>query len=801
MRSHAQAVVIGGGVVGASVLYHLAKLGWTETVLIERRELTAGSTWHAAAGFHAINGDPVMASLQKYTIGLYEGLEEESGQAVGLHMTGGIQIAGTPERWEFLRAAWARNRMLGLQSELLTPAEIQAMAPIVDTSRVIGGLYDPDEGHLDPYGTTHAYARVARKLGAQISLDNRVLELIPRAEGGWTVVTENGTVTADHVVNAGGLWADRVGRMAGVDLPVAALEHHYLITDTIPEIAAMDRELPILVDLEGYTYARQEHQGMLLGVYELNPKHWNVDGVPWDFGIELIPEDLDRIAEELGAGFSRYPCLEEAGIKRWVNGAFTFTPDGNPLVGPVPGAPGFWCACGVMAGFSQGGGVGLALAEWMVSGEPQRDVLALDVARYGPYATRSYTLDKTAEFYAKRFVLSYPNEFWPAARPLKTSPLYDRHKAANAVFGVSYGLEMPMWFAPAGTPAEETPTFQRSNAFEPVAAEMKAVREAAGAIDAGAFAKYEISGPKAAAFLDTILAAKLPMPGRARLAPMLSAGGRLMGDLTVHCLAEDRFLIFGSGYLQAFHMRWFADRAPADGVTIRNLSDDWGGIAVAGPKAVDILADLTAFDIRGMKFMDAVEADLGFAPALIARISVTGERGYEIYLPGVYVTALHDRLHAAGAAHGLREIGYAALNGLRLEKAFGIWSREFTPDYTPAMCGLDRFVAYDKPGFIGRDAALADRAATPPRRLVPLAVAATDADPLGFEPVWSDGRMVGFTTSGGYGHTVGRSLALAYLDTDLAADAPLSVSVVGEERPAERLAEPAYDPQGLRMRG
>lgn len=802
MRSHSQAIVIGGGVVGASVLYHLAKLGWTETLLIERKELTAGSTWHAAAGFHAINGDPTMAALQAYTIKLYKEIEEASGQPTGIHMPGGISLAGTPERWEFLRATWARNRMLGLESELLTPEEVKKLAPIVDTSTVIGGLYDPDEGHLDPYGTTHAYAKGARAKGAQISLNNRVLELHRRPEGGWSVVTEKGTVTCDHLVNAGGLWADRVGRMAGLELPVAALEHHYLITETIPEIAAMDHELPMVVDLEGYTYARQEHQGLLLGVYELNPKHWNVDGVPWEFGLELIPEDIDRIESELAVGFARYPCLETAGIKKWVNGAFTFTPDGNPLVGPVPGMPDFWCACGVMAGFSQGGGVGLALAEWMVAGEPGRDVAALDVARYGDYASRPYVLERTAEFYAKRFVLSYPNEVWPAGRAHKTSPLYAAQKAANGVFGVSDGLEIPLWFQTPGEEPVEEPSFRRSNAFDRVADEVAAVRERVGMVDAQSFSRYRIEGPNAEAFLNRILASKLPKVGKGGLAPALTSDGRLMGDLTVHRLGEDRFWVFGSGYLQRFHPRWFAQHAPADGVTIENLTDSWGGIAVAGPESRTLLQPLTDLDLDGkaFRFMSVTQTAVANVPCLLARLSVTGELGYELYAPANLVHRLYSALHEAGKALGLKEIGYSAVNSLRLEKAYGIWSREFTPDYKPHQNGFDRFVAYDREGFIGREAALADRDDPKGRVLVPLTIDA-ESDGFGFEPVWSDGKIVGYTTSAGYGHHVKRSLALAYIDRDLPPDAPLTVSIIGEEKPAQRLSGPAYDPSGSRMRG
>jgi dimethylglycine dehydrogenase len=433
MKSHVQVAVVGGGVVGASVLYHLAKLGWSDVILLERKELTAGSTWHAAAGFHALNADPHIAALQGYTIKLYKELQAEGLQDLGLHMTGGINMAGTPERWEWLKAAWALFKTMGMESELVGPEEVKKICPIADVSGIYGGLYDPNEGHLDNYGATQAYARGARKRGAEIVLNNRVLELNPRADGGWDVVSEQGTIRAEHVVNAGGLWAKQVGLMAGVDLPVTPMEHHYLITEEIPEVKALAKELPLAVDMEGFTYLRQEHQGVLLGIYETRPKHWNVEGAPWNYGTELIPEDIDRIAPELEIGFRRYPCLQNAGLKRWVNGAFTFTPDGNPLVGPVPGLKNYWVACGVMAGFSQGGGVGLSLAQWMIEGEPEADIYGMDVARYGDYASnRPYLKAKTGEFYARRFVLTYPNEQLPAGRPVKTSPTHDAMKAEGA---------------------------------------------------------------------------------------------------------------------------------------------------------------------------------------------------------------------------------------------------------------------------------------------------------------------------------------------------------------------------------
>jgi dimethylglycine dehydrogenase len=806
MKSHYRVVVIGGGIVGASVLYHLARLGWHEVALIERRELTAGSTWHAAAGFHAINADPNIAGLQDYTIRLYQELAAETGRDLGLHVTGAVTFAGTPERWAWLQASLALFRSIGLDEvQLIPPDEIRALCPIVDVTGIHGGLWDPNDGYLDPYGTTHAFAAAARARGAEVILRNRVLELHPRADGQWQVVTEGGTITAGHVVNAAGLWAKQVGLMAGVDLPVTPMEHHYLVTEPIPELIGLDRQIPTLVDLEGFTYARQEGKGLLLGVYERNPKHWNVEGAPWDYGIELIPEDIERIEPELAKGFARYPTLNTAGIRRWVNGAFTFTPDGNPLIGPVPGLRNYWCACGVMAGFSQGGGVGLALAQWLVEGEPGADVFGMDIARYGRFAAnRHYLKATTAQFYARRFLLTYPNEQLPAGRPLRTPPAYDRMCREGAQWGVTFGLEVPLYFAPAGVPFVETPTLERSNAFPLVAAECRMVREAVGLLDSSAFARYAVTGPGAEAFLDRLLACRLPGKGQIRLAPMLSRSGRLMGDLTVLAWDDDSFWLMGSYHLRAWHMRWMAEHLPPSGVTLADISDQVTGLALMGPDARALLARLTDVDLANatFPFMHCREMGVSLARARVARLSVSGELGYEINIAASEQRSLYEAVLAAGRDLGLKQVGYRALDSLRIEKSFGIWSREFTWTSTPRMSGLDRFVAFDKGEFIGREAACAERDGPPlPRLLATLEIDAANADASGFEPVWLDGHLVGQVTSGAFGHCCGKSLALAWLDSALVTPGqPLDIDVVGIRRRARVIAPSPVDPAGERMR-
>jgi dimethylglycine dehydrogenase len=802
MKSQYRVVVIGGGVVGTSVLYHLAKFGWTDVALIERSVLTAGSSLHAAGGFHALNADPNIAALQAYTIDLLSEVERESGQSIGMHMTGGITIACAPERWEWLQASYRVFQTMGIEDvRLIGAEEIRHLCPVLSTEGVLGGLSADREGHIDTSGVVHAYAKAARLRGAEVIEHNRVLELKRRPDGHWDVVTEKGTVVADHVVNAAGLWAKQVGRMAGLELPVSPLEHHYLVTEAIPEVAALDRELPLVVDLEGFTYMRQEQKGMLLGIYEIEHKHWNMEGAPWDYGFDLIQEDTDRIADELALGFSRYPCLETAGIKRWVNGAFTFSPDGNPLVGPVRGVPNYWVACGVMAGFLQGGGVGRSLAEWMIHGEPTADVYGMDIARYGDFAAnREYIRQTTGQFYSRRFVMSYPNEQLPAGRPLRTAGAHEAMTAAGAQWGLSWGLEVPLYFAPAGF--QETPTLKRSNAHAIVGEECRSVRDAVGLVDISAFSRYEVSGAGAEAWLDWLLACRLPGPGRAKLAPMLAPNGKLKGDLTLFNWGDGRWWIMGSYYLRQWHMRWFEQHLMPD-VEVRDISDSVVGFALAGPRSRDVLQRLTHQDVshRALGFMACRPLDVGLLRARVGRLSVEGELGYEINCQANEHATLRRALLEAGRALGIAEFGFGAMNSLRLEKSFGIWSREFTQDYRPGETGMDRWIAFDKGDFQGRAAALAEREAGSARTLVTLEVDALDADAGGYEPVWQGGKLVGFVTSGGYGHTVGKSLAMALVRREVAAvGTELKTHIVGVERAARVIAPSPHDPAGARIR-
>src|SRR5579871_2072707 len=494
MKSSAQVVVIGGGVVGASVLFHLTELGWTDVVLVERRELTAGSTWHAAGGMHTLNGDPNVAKLQQYTVGLYREIEQRSGQNCSIHMPGGLMLAGDRERMDWLRMAQARGRYLGMDLEIISAGEAKRMFPLLEEQYFIGALFDRDEGHVDPTGVTRAYAGCARQAGAEIYQHTRVSDLRQRRDGTWDVITDSGEIHAEHIVNAGGLWAREVGRMVGLELPVLAMEHQYLITEDLPQLKGQKEQLHV-IDFEGEIYTRQERGGMLLGTYERAGVPWSPLRTPWDFTQSLLPNDLERIAPSLEVGFEHFPALGEAGIRKVVNGPFTFAPDGNPLVGPIRGLRNFWVACGVMAGFSQGGGVGLALSQWMVEGDPGADIWGMDVARYGDWATLAYTNAKVRENYSRRFRIRFPNEELPAARPLRTTPIYERLEAEHAVFGDYCGLEHPLWFAPSAAQARDEVTFHRNNSHPHVAAECRAVRGGVGLLEISNYGKIEVTGP------------------------------------------------------------------------------------------------------------------------------------------------------------------------------------------------------------------------------------------------------------------------------------------------------------------
>ncbi|MDE0664970.1 MAG: FAD-dependent oxidoreductase [Acidimicrobiaceae bacterium] len=849
MKTDAQVVVIGGGVIGASVLYHLTKAGWSDVVLVERTELTAGSTWHSAGGMHTLNGDPNVARLQRYTMELYAEIERASGQDCGIHMPGGIMLADTPERLDWLRMTHARGRYLGMQTEMVSISEVAEMVPLIDTKYFVGAMLDAHEGHVDPAGVTHAFAKAARHAGAEVYRNCWARAIERRAGGGWRVVVYDtasgedlGTIDCEHVVNCGGLWAREVGRMVGLELPVLAMEHTYLVTEPLDEVIEYNRStgrrLRHMIDFGGELYTRQEGQGMLLGTYEQACLPWAPSETPWDFSMKLLAPDLDRISPSLEVAFAHFPVLATAGIQRVVNGPFTFAPDGNPLIGPVRGLPGYWTACGVMAGLSQCGGVGLSVANWITEGDPGADVWAMDVARFGDYATLAYTSVKVRENYARRFRITFPNEFLAEGRGVQTSPIHDRLVEANAVWGDVFGLESALWFQQEGLEPVEEVTFGRSNAWDRVRAETLAVRAGVGMMETTGFVKFLVSGPGARAWLNRLLAGRIPVPGRMALTPMTNPAGNLVGDLTVACLpaapgrAEgpagtvvggatgnvrdgERFVVFGSGIAERYYERWFDAHLPADGsVSYLTLGAELCGLAIAGPTSRALLEEVTDADVsaHGMRFMAFVEMDAGLAPVWCGRISFTGDLGYELWMPARYQRYVFDLVRQAGEAHGLELFGLHALNSLRLEKGFGSWAREYRPDYDPFEAGLGRFVRMEK-DFIGRDALAAKHGETGPPggspatglRLctwtVDVGTGPDAIDVIGDEPVWHDGEVVGWVTSGGYAHHSEVSVALGYVPAELAdSTGRFEIEIVGTCREAKLVDGCLWDPDGHRMR-
>jgi dimethylglycine dehydrogenase len=803
MKTQARVVVIGGGIVGVSVLYHLAALGWSDAVLLEKHELTSGSTWHAAGGMHTFNGEANISRLQKYTIDLYRDLEAQTGQSCGLHPNGGLMLAANAGELDSLRLICSRARYLGMATEMISVVEAKRLNCLIDPQYFIGALWRADGGHCDPAGTTQAYAAAARAKGASIERHTRVTALCQRPDSSWDVVTDRGTIHAEHVVNCAGLWAREIGRLVGLELPVLAMAHHYLLTEPLPEFEQLEAEIVNTTDYAGEIYVRQEGKGALLGTYEPDGVIWAPLKTPDDFAMQLLPDDLDRLAPSFEVGFRHFPAIGRAGIKTAINGPFTFAPDGNPLVGPVRGLRNFWVACGVMAGFSQAGGIGLVLSHWIAEGDPGQDILSMDVARFGAFATPRYTRLKVPENYSRRFRLAYPNEELPAARPARRTAIYPNLVAAGAVMGANFGLEHALWFAPPGSPARETPTYRRSEAFGPVGDECRAVRAGAGLYETSNYAKYEVCGAGARAFLDRVFASRIPQPGQMRLAPLLNARARIVGDLSIACLSHERFLIFGSGFAEEFHLRWFWAADPPPDASVRSLSSALTGFSITGPQSRELLQGLTDIDLSADAFrlFRVTQTGVGLAPAILSRAGFTGELGYEIWTTPDFQATLYAELLAAGRRFGLRHFGGRALSSLRLEKGYGSFNKDFRPDYTAAETGLDRYIDFSKGHFVGREAALAERQTGPRRRLVLFEVEARDADAVGYESILRDDRAVGYLTSGGYGHCVGKSLALGYVPSELARDGEVfAVDLLGDRCQARLLPAPPYDRDGVRLR-
>jgi len=801
MEKHAKVVIIGGGVVGCSILFHLAKFGLKDCILLERKELTSGSSWHAAGNVHVISNDPNISRLMAYTIRLYKEIEETSGHSVGFKPSGGFYLASNEVWDDYLKRERSKARYMGLDQEFVSLDEIAEKHPLIDPKRYISALWDPIDGEVDPSGVTYAFAKAAKVHGAKYYINTIVEDTKQKKDGTWNVITNKGNINAEIVINAGGLWAREVGHMAGIHLPVQPMEHHYLITESIPEIEAIgnDKRLPVGTDFEGNIYFRQEGKGMLLGTYEQLSTPWKIEGTPMNFGHELLEPKLDNIQDRLTIGFERMPALQKAGIKNIVNGPFTFGPDGSPLIGPVPGLANYWVAVGVMAGFCQGGGVGKCIAEWIIDGEPSIDVWAMDVARFGDYASPQYGTIKSSENYERRFIMTFPNETLPKGRKQKTTSLYDRFISKGAVMGDSFGLESVLWFANGPKDAHEDPTIKRSRSHEYVSNEVKNVRENVGVIEIANFSKHEFQGSDARKFLNYVLAGKIPQPGRIALNPMITPKGKLCGDLTVACLNENKFIVFGSGAVQEMHRRWFEKYLDNYDVIYKNRSDELHGLALSGPKSRQLMQQLVRENIsnENFKFRDVKEIYVAGVPSIVNRISFTGELGYEIYVAPHFLLKLYEELESAGKEFNLKPFGGRALMSMRLEKNWGAWTLDFRPDFTAKESGLDFLIDWNK-NFIGKESTKKDNSNL---KLTPLIIETDDIDVTNNEAVVKNGESIGYITSGGFAHYVGKSIAFSYIDKNiLKSNEKFQVEINGTFYDCSVIKEALYDPKGERMR-
>ena len=801
MNSTARVVVIGGGVVGCSILYHLAKSGWTDVVLLERRELTSGSSWHAAGGLFSITRPNAAAEMHRYTFQVYRELELDYGQPCGFHFTGGLNICRTQDEIDSNAIMQSACRRLGIESHFISFDEVRERAPVLDTTHMVGALWEEMGGHVDPASATQAFAAAARLLGAVIHQRMPVIATNQRTNGSWDVVTESGTIHSEFVVNAAGLWGREVARLAGIELPLMPVEHHYLVTESIGLIEKLDFELPQINDNETGCYARQEGTGLLLGAYEDTCVHWARTGTPPDFGHELLPDDLSRMEWNFEKSLEIMPCLTEAGVKRVINGPMIFSPDLSPLIGPHPALRNYFCANGVMAGFNQGAGIGRVLSDWIMHGEPGLDIFNWDVARFGGWASSAYTEASTRYFYENRAEKVFPYQEFEAGRPIYKPQVYDRLAAAGGIFGSSFGSEHPNWFATAPGKSDSL-TYRQPNWWGPVADEGKRIRNEMGLMEFSTMTKLEISGSRAEAWLDHVMANKMPKAGRIILTPMLSDKGRVIGDFSVARMEEDRFMVLGADYMQLSFIRHFKRFLPHDGVILHNRSSDLAGLHICGPNAQALISRLADrdMDTANFRFMSADTMDIaGIADVMVFRISFTGESGYELYLPKDRQLALFDRLRSEGADLGLGLVGTRSLMHTRLEKSFPAWGLELSPDYTAQDCNMMAHVKPDKGDFIGREAVL--NYGPKQECFATFTVDARNCAIWGDEAIYLDGEPVGYVSSGGWGPEVEQHIALGYLRPDAChAGGAYAVEILGDLHAAELQVEPLYDLAGSRMR-
>ena len=804
MNNQVQAVVIGGGLVGCSILYHLAKLGWTNVILLERDELTSGSTWHAAANIHGLHDNNNITRIQHYTMNLYRELEQETGQGCGVFQPGSLYLAQTEEREHQLRLQEAKAKLYGLNFHEVSRSEAQDLHPLANFDDIRCIMYEPDGGNVDPSGVTMAYAAGARQLGATVERFRAVTGLEQQANGGWIVNTDKGDITTDWVINAAGLWGREVGRMAGLELPLQPTEHQYFVTETIDEIAAMDRRLPSIADRDGEYYLRQEGNGLLIGAYEKNMKFWAEDGTPADFGHELFPDDMERILENVMRATERVPLAGEAGVKRVINGPMIWTPDANALFGPVPELKNYFCCTGIIPGFSQSGGLGLLAAQWMVQGEPEYDVFAWDLARFGPWADKAFTKARVEDQYTHRFKIHFPNEEREAGRPARVRPAYELQKAMGGVFGLNCGWEHPLWFADKPG-VVETAGFTRQNWFEPVGHETRRLRESVGIIDISNFANYVVKGEGAQGWLDSVLANNMPTEiGRSCLTPLIGVYGGVAGDFTVTKVGDSEYFMVGSGLGERYHQRFFNMIDMPEGTTLEVATDRIAGFNVAGPQSRSLLQRLSNEDLSNdaFRFMRSRSINVAGVACLAIRVSFTGDLGWELHCAESDQIKLYTALLEAAESLGGGPVGSRALGSLRIEKGYGSWGREYSTEYWPQEVAMERLIKLEK-DFLHKEAYLKIKDNAAREHLSFFEVAVTEnADASGGEPIFlEDGTPVGRVTSGAFGYSVNKSLAMGFIKNGMAeAGDTLDIYILGKPHKAVLLATPVYDPEGVSLR-
>ena len=835
MRTHARAVVIGGGVVGVSTLYHLAKKGWTDSVLIERKELTSGSTWHAAGLLPLFNLSYSVGQIHKYSVALYQTLEQDTGLDPGLRQVSNIRLARTRDRMDEYNYYAGVAETIGVKVKFLTAGEVKKIWPLCDVDGIIGAIQHLEDGYIQPADLTQALARGARERGAEINRHTTVNAIERLASGEWKVSTDKGEVVCEHVVSATGNFARATGRMVGINVPVIPVEHQYIVTEAHPEIVKRKAqglpEMGVLRESDSSWYMREEAGGLLLGPYEKGAPACYIDGPSSDSEYELFPEDLDRLAPHIETAITRVPAFGEVGVKKVYNGAIAYTPDGSPIVGPAPGLRNFWLNEGHSFGVTAAGGAGWQLAEWIVEGEPSIDMLGVDPRRFGPYADTGYLIAKNEEAYAKVFTVHYPDEERVAARPLRQTPCYARMKDLGAVFGSVYGWERPNWFAPQGYALSETDlakpdvllnenhpavspsekprekwSFRRSNYFQFVGDECRNVRDNVGLMDMSAFAKCEVSGSGAEGWLNSILTNCAPRrTGRVALTYLLTKRGGVRAEFTLTRIGPERFYLVSAAALETHDFDALEKLLPADNsVRIDKLTTQRGVLVLAGPRSREVLAKVSDIDVSNAAFPWLTARRLSIkAAALIAmRVNFVGELGYELHHPIETQNAIFDALMAAGAPFGIKPFGIRAMDSLRLEKSYKLIGRELSIEYSALESGLERFVDFDKGPFLGRDALVAWRDKGFENKLVTLEVqGVTDADARGSEPVMKNGAMIGRTTSGGYGWRTGKSLALAMVGPEFShIGGDVDVRILGETRRAIVIPDSPYDPQNKALR-